>query len=277
MKIFVSVVIYNKEIEESITCIKLQQIKAKYMEVFIIDNSIKKNSNAVCAKKRNWNYINMNGNAGLSKAYNRFINEIGEESGVIVFLDDDTEVTQDYFDKLGTALEKHPECDIFSPTIIGQDGRIWSPNHAGFLKNTFVSSKTEIIPDSQYNAINSCTAVRIRVFREYRYDERLFLDQVDHKFYYDQRKQKRKFLWVDSIIYQNFSQMSPDIDVMQLWMRLKIRIKDITEYGKILGGIYRILAFLKCCGISLRLSQHTCSLTLFFKAFMLNVKLLFKT
>ena len=69
--------------------------------------------------------------------------------------------------------------DVFVPVIYGQNGVIYSPNEVGWLKGKYISSPEQKIPQNKFNAINSCLAVRLRVYKEYMYDENLFMDCVD--------------------------------------------------------------------------------------------------
>lgn len=68
-KITAIVVIFNKTISQSITC---QRIKAmdRNIDVLVVDNSESSNSNEIVCKELGFRYLSMNGNKGLSKAYN---------------------------------------------------------------------------------------------------------------------------------------------------------------------------------------------------------------
>lgn len=133
-KIYAVIIIYNSEISESRSCLNISGIVDHDINVVIVDNSTVINNNKKLAIEKDWYYISMNGNAGLSKAYNKVLDNITGD-GVVIWFDDDTDVTQEYFDVLEKALDDHPDCDIFAPMIQGQDGRFWSPNESRFLKN----------------------------------------------------------------------------------------------------------------------------------------------
>ena len=126
-KIYAVIIIYNSEISESRSCLNISGIVDHDIKVVIVDNSTVINNNKKLAIEKDWYYISMNGNAGLSKAYNKVLDNITGD-GVVIWFDDDTDVTQEYFDVLEKALDDHPDCDIFAPMIQGQDGRFWSPN-----------------------------------------------------------------------------------------------------------------------------------------------------
>jgi GT2 family glycosyltransferase len=127
-------------------------------------------------------YLNMGGNVGLSKAYNRVLDKLKGKNGIIIWFDDDTNITQEYFDELAKNADKRNDIDIFAPIICGQDGKFYSPNEARFFKNKQLKNENDELNMKKFNAINSCTAVRLRVYENYRYNEKIFLDQVDHIF-----------------------------------------------------------------------------------------------
>jgi hypothetical protein len=65
----------------------------------------------------------------------------------------------------------------------------------------------EALPEKGISAINSGLAIRLRVFRDYRFDEGQFLDYVDHAFLRDIAgyERKRIFIMKDVTLRQRFS------------------------------------------------------------------------
>ena len=114
-RITAAVVVYNKKISESITCQRIKDIDST-MDILVLDNSEIETGNERYCKAHNIRYISMDGNKGLSKAYNKAVDN-SQFSDVIVLFDDDTEITEEYFIKLRAALDEHPETDIFAPII----------------------------------------------------------------------------------------------------------------------------------------------------------------
>lgn len=237
------VVLYNTFVDDSVTINNLRKIKSHQIHIVVLDNSTRDLNNGITVMKNGWSYLSMQGNAGLSKAYNKALDYLINEDGIVIWFDDDTNVTQEYFDILEKSVLEYKECDIFVPIIQGQDGRFWSPNEARFFKNKQMKSPTQIIPNEKINAINSCTAVRLKVYESYRYDERLFLDQVDHNFFEDQRKLKRKIKVLNVVIHHNFSTKSRMKNIETVKARYKIMIPDFltfcskTKYRYFLGLI----------------------------------------
>lgn len=251
MNFFAIVVLYNTFVNDSITINNLKKIYSHSIDIIVVDNSTKDYNNEKETKANNWTYLSMNGNAGLSKAYNRALDYLKNEDGIVIWFDDDTNVTQEYFDELEQSVKEFKDYDIFVPVIQGQDGKYWSPNEARFFKNKQIKMCSQNIPNDKINAINSCMAVRLAVYNAYRYDERLFLDQVDHNFFYDQRKLKRKVKILNVVIHHNFSTKSRMKNIESLKTRYRIMIPDFLTYSsKTRGKFY--LGLIKVAGWGVR-------------------------
>lgn len=273
-KITAAVVVYNKEIGESVTYQSIRDIDDN-IDILVLDNSETINDNKDFCAKHEIRYISMEGNKGLSKAYNMAVDN-SIDADVIILLDDDTEVSDMYFEKLKVALVNNPDTDIFAPIIRGQDGIIYSPNEFSFLRNHFIKTPKEKVSQHSFNAIASCLAIRMRVFNNYRFNEKLFVDQVDQYFFCEQRELGRKFGQIDVEILQHFYQrdsfLTPEIG----WRRLRLRIIDIFRHARLMGRAkYLPLAFIKCCGLGVQIGKKSNSFEIVFKAAVLSCRLLF--
>lgn len=242
------VVIYNKSIKESITLKNLKDIKNHNIVRVVVDNSTLENINEHLCKEEGYIYLSMHGNVGLSKAYNKVLDYLKNKEGVVVWFDDDTNITQEYFDKLDVEINNRTDVSIFTPIIQGQDNKFWSPNEARFFKNKQLKNSEDTIKNTNFNAINSCTAVRLEIYKNYRYDERLFLDQIDHSFFYDMRKKKIKFCKIDVIIKHNFSLKNKYASIEFIKKRYEIMIPDFLVYCsknicKLFLGIIKVLGW----------------------------------
>ena len=270
-KITAIIVLFNKDLDEDSICIKIRD----YADVIVVDNSVLKNENRLFCENHSIKYISMGGNKGLSKAYNTAINSV-DGSDIIVLLDDDTDVSKDFFISLRKAIILNQDVDIFVPIIRGQDGVIYSPNNYNFLKNKLVSDPKKEIIQSRFNAISSCMAIRTRVFENYRYNEKLFVDEIDHCFCREQRNKGRKFAVIDVEISQNFHQRNDSIKPEAAWKRVKIRIVDIFRHARIIGKKkYVLLAFIKSCGIGVQMGKKSRSVVVIMKIVGLSCKLFF--
>lgn len=266
------IVIYNKKVEDSITCKNILNNSDNSLGMLVVDNSTSDFGNKAYCSKKNIDYISMDGNKGLSKAYNAAVDACKEKDAIILF-DDDTEVTEEYFEKLDDALTIYHDVDIFAPIIYGQDGVIYSPNEYNFMRSNFIKSPNQEVSQKKFNAIASCLAIRMRVFDNYRFNEKLFVDQVDQNFFYDQRKKNAKFQKIDVKILQNFYQRGKNLMPEAGWRRLKLRIIDIMRQTRLIGGRkIRFLGFAKCCGLGAQIGKKSHSLVIPVKAFALALE-----
>ena len=265
------IVVYNKNVNVSSKWLRIKS----YSDVIIVDNSIKKNNNKTFCENNGVKYISMGGNKGLSKAYNKAIEDI-EDTDVIVILDDDTDFSDEYFIKLRRALVDYPDVDIFVPIIRGQDGVIYSPNNYRFLKNRLVKDPKNEVHQNKFNAISSCMAIRKRVFDDYRYNEKLFVDEIDHCFCREQRDKGRKFKVLNVEIIQKFHQREKHLEPETILKRERIRVIDIFRHARLMGGRRCVfLAFIKCCGLGVQMGKKSKSIGVMIKIMALSCKLMF--
>ncbi len=261
MKIYLIVVVYNTLITDSLTCTNIINLTASnnlQCITIVVDNSEKDMGNQKIAHDFGFWYVDMSGNKGLSRAYNcaieSFISE-ADENDIIILLDDDTDITYSFFCELTEALKKYPGSDIYCPVMRGTDGKIYSPNEYHFLKNKQLKDPCGHISQERFNAINSCTAVKAHIYKSYRYDERLFLDQVDHKFFEDQRALGRTFTKLDCVIEQHFSSIEKGKTSSSVKKRYRLMIRDFMTYSSRKTSLL-ILSSVKVFGWSLRESYH---------------------
>lgn len=275
MKILTLIIVYNKKISNSLTYneIKNLQLNSSEINLVIFDNSTKDYKNEEFARLHNIQYISKNKNVGLSKAYNIVLDELANkynDDDLVVLLDDDTKLNKNYFCQLSQMAKAKKNTDIFAPVIKGQNGVIYSPNSANFFKNHLVTDIKNIYKIKNFNAISSCLAIRFRVLKEYRFDERLFLDEVDQKFCEDQRKLGKNFSPINVIVFQNFHQRDSKLDSDTLWPRFKLRIRDIIVYGKLKGKGYTIVSFFKTNLLGIQYGLKTKDISLVVKTFKLS-------
>ncbi len=275
ISIAVAIVIYNKKVSDSITYKNLRVIEDNKVVVLIVDNSECDMGNEEYCGKNGIRYLSMKGNAGLSKAYNAAV-DASLDKDILVLLDDDTEVTEEYFKSLEKAAEARRSADIFAPIIYGQDGVIYSPNEYNFLKNRLITSPDQEVRQEHFNAIGSCLAIRMRIFKNYRFNEKLFVDQVDQNFFCDQRRLGAEFAKLDVQIVQHFHQREATLTPEAGWGRLRQRIVDIMRQTRLIGGIkIRILGYIKCCGLGVQIGKKSKSVMVVSKAVALSTKLVF--
>lgn len=182
ISVWAVVVMYNTHCEESPTCVALKN--AENIGVIIYDNSTKDMGNRQYCEGLNWVYLGGQGNKGISKAYNSCIDYIKEKGikGTVCLFDDDTSIEPAYFESLYKARGKGEK--ILVPLIYSA-GKLISPCvlKKGHKVIPFESKETALsYRGNEISAINSCMAIDISIFDDYRYDENIFLDGVDHYF-----------------------------------------------------------------------------------------------
>ena len=226
MNIYAIVVIYNKSCNDSLTCRGLKNINEP--KVIIVDNSTADYHNKELAEMAGWIYINMGGNMGLAKAYNRAVDVIADEDALICLFDDDSEVEEEYFDKIKKAVSQDLEAKVFLPLIYDPLGLL-SPS---IIKGCDVDRAGDIadVTPENITGINSGMVIRRKVFKDYRYDERFFLDYIDHGFLRDMKSKNYKIAIMDIKLYHQtfFESDNPDIDAVI--KRHKIFKKDFRFF-----------------------------------------------
>ena len=225
------IVLYNVNYKDSASYTDLVQTecyKQGKMEIICVDNSVQPMGNDELKFVPNHFYIDMHGNKGLSKAYNAAIERICQrevlQEDLIVLLDDDTHIGDDYFEKMSIAGRSGS--DVYLPIVQDQKG-IMSPN---IMKRFRCSRCTDVTQINMKNisGINSGMAIRSTVFCQYHYNEELFLDYIDHSFIRDMKEQGKKIEIVDTILQQNFSTLTDNYD--QSKKRFEIFRKDIKVF-----------------------------------------------
>ncbi len=221
MEIYAIVVVYNKNFETCTSYKCLSEISN--INIVLVDNSTADFNND---KFQGGKYISMNGNKGLSKAYNKAIDEIGGTQGYICLFDDDTFVDKDYFEKLESSILK-TKADVLLPIIKDEIG-IMSPCNLKGIDIRRIHSIGDL--DSDFVGINSGMCINLDVFKDYRYDENIFLDYIDFTFLKDMKKSHKKIIFFDACLKQKFSINSDSRESAKI--RFGIFKKDFRLYCK---------------------------------------------
>lgn len=223
-------VLYNINYHQSETfndLVNTEYFHNNRIDIIVVDNSTADYQNSTVENNESIHYISMDGNVGLSKAYNRALNYITDKEGhLIVLLDDDTHITNQYFQEIEKAYINQ-NADIYLPVIYDQEGSLLSPSIMKKYRCLRAENLDEI-SDKNICGINTGMAIKGDIFSHYRYNENLFLDFVDHNFIRDMKEQKRKIVYVNTKLEQNFSLLEDDYE--SSLKRFKIAKKDIYEY-----------------------------------------------
>lgn len=232
------IVIYNSSCSDSISYRRLKELGVR---TIICDNSTIDYGNQKIVESDGNIYINMGGNKGLSKAYNVALDKITKETKFICLFDDDTDIKKDYFEKAVKYLNTS-KANIFLPIVKSQKSII-SPCQFK-IKRAVEVKNIEEKDIKNISAINSGIIIDVHVFDNYRYNENIFLDYLDHEFMRDMRYQNKSIkIMKDNILEQNFSMETNSLD--SSYKRLCILNHDLKEYYRdnFFMYLYQITAF----------------------------------
>lgn len=201
------VVVHNVSCGDSTTCRALQHLENP-VPVILYDNSTRDMGNRQACRELGWTYLGGEGNRGLSAAYNAGIRCLQERKwqGLVCLLDDDSALDETYFRCLREASRKSSG-HIFVPVIVSGT-KLLSPME--LLPNQAVRrfadrQELDSYRGENLSAINSGMAVDIRLFDDYRYDEHIFLDGIDHTFVADMKKRGEKLHVIPCCFDHGFS------------------------------------------------------------------------
>ena len=243
-KLYAVIVLYNKNYSESETYNTIKDTKD--LQIIVCDNSTKEMGNAVLNEHGVW-YVDMQGNKGLSKAYNRAIALLQqkEATGYLCIFDDDTKIPSEYFSAIQDAAEK-TDADVYLPLVFDVLGYM-SPCKLEGYKARRIDELNEITKEN-ISGINSGMAVNLRVFDNYRYDEMYFLDCIDHAFMREMKRRDKKIEVLENVsLYQNFSFTSETTDKKAAKNRYNILKKDFSYFcsDSLKGRIYAFMVLMK--------------------------------
>lgn len=212
MQIFALMTIYNKPVEESV----LYQFlcRAKEIVVVVCDNSTEKNQNRDVVERNGGHYIAMGENAGLARAYNRGITKIfklgGQDKDYVCLFDDDSVLEDNYFETLREIVFRDAGM-LYLPVVEDGNG-IMSPAVLPHLYCRRIKNSGELLktPRRKLTGINSGMAVQLAVYKGFSYDERYFMDYIDHAFILEMRRRGIYPKLMDTHIRQNFSAVVDD-------------------------------------------------------------------
>ena len=237
MIFYIICVIYNFIIEETSLYKSLKNnLKNNYAHVNIlfIDNSTEENilkKNLLLSKESQIQYFSMNGNKGISKAYNFAIKKIKKsiDSWILIF-DQDTSIYPEFITKYEKNIYANPEFKIFCPVVKDKKG-ILSPCVDKKSRFVRISSSTK----KSFSFINTGMCINSEIFNHVLYEENLFLDFVDHDFVRSVKvlfpDKKIFFVMNDVLLQQNFSGTSKN-SFESDFMRFKILSNDAFEFFK---------------------------------------------
>lgn len=244
------VVLYNVDIRETETYRSLLKQTKTDFNILFIDNSTVVNKNENYSQSANLKYISMEGNAGISKAYNKALEFLEDKATHVVWFDDDTHLPMNYIEVLYAALQ-NTTASVFLPIVISQN-KIISPTRAREWKKYFATAADIERNKDQLTAINSGMCVALSIYENYRYDARIFLDYVDHLFMEYIRSQKVRVKILPVQLEQNFS-LDTKGESASVKQRFNIFMNDVeTAYA---DRMFQLLFIRLKYGIRISLTQ----------------------
>lgn len=231
--------VYNKRLE-SVPAL-VEHGNNKEVEWIVCDNStlskIKLN-NALYARKNKITYIDMEGNKGISRAYNAAVRIAN--AGIVCIFDHDTMIPSEYFDKVKSKIDANGR-GIYIPRVY-TSVRLVSPlRFFGCAILTY--GNTSRVDLKRCSAFNSGMAITRDVFDQIAYDESLFLEWVDHAFCRDAHRAGIPFFYLEDLcLQQDWSRENSDL--RNALIREKIQRRDLLNFysngmvEKIYGRLY---------------------------------------
>jgi rhamnosyltransferase len=238
--IHIIIVIYNISLNESKsykTCLKISQ--KNNITIWLMDNSDIPNGDPCI---QNIKYIPMNGNQGLSKAYNKAISMVPYNSNnIVILLDQDTSINEEYFEKVLEVYNENKNVLLLAPYVYDKNGLL-SPCKI-FINKAWRIKLKPFKSFKRISLINSGLCIRADVFKKIKYNKNLFLDYIDHDFI---KRYKNIFgyetiSFINIRFYQEFSGSIQE-PLNKKYKRYKIYIKDYIEYSKT-RKIYLLIAY----------------------------------
>ncbi len=248
VKIYGIMVIYNKCLKDSAAyqCLRHQEIL-----LTVCDNSTKDYGNAQIAQADGIHYISMEDNLGLSKAYNRALNDLfaryqPEKKDYVCLFDDDTVIEKAYLEAV-----RNSKAEILLPFVYDGMGMMSPVYMPGRVAARFSSEKEALEAEAgKISGINSGMAVHAEIFEKYRYNEEMFLDYIDHMFIMDMREKGIYPEILDIRMEQNFSAVNDSKEAAV--KRFRMQKHDLKIFYRKRPLLYFVVVFKKHLKLTLK-------------------------
>lgn len=237
------IVVYNINVDKS-KCIEfLIKNKKSIDSILVCDNSTIVDIKAYNYKFCNDNkmgYLDMEGNSGISRAYNEAIKTMDTKTHWYVFLDQDTLIDNKYINNVYRCAIDN-KFEVYIPYIYANNVLL-SPSkinkfHISVFKNSNILNSTDF---KNLTFINTGVLVKSSVYSNIGlYDERFFLDYVDHNFVRLYKMYYKDIGYLDSEIEQSFSGYEIG-GINKDFNRFNIYLKDFYQFCNVslLGRVY---------------------------------------
>ena len=195
-------------------------------------------------------------NGGVSGAYN-YGADVARRIGdidTLLLLDEDTRFESDYLSVLQTAIESHPDINLFVPQILYAGNRPFSPIYRGIhiQRGTLLSEGVYGMKD--YLPVNSGACIRLSAFEKVSgYNKDIRLDFADFDFFSRMAIFFDSFYCVSSTAYQSFSNEEKRVD--KLYGRYQLYIEGARVARR--NPLIRTMVFVEVLRHTLALTART--------------------
>ncbi len=233
--ILITVVLYKKSIDESITLNSLMDIPLNFKIVIYNNSALDDEVSSKYILSNLEVYYLPQRNVGLSESYNNSF-RIAQELNLkyLLFLDDDTLLSEKYFVDLKKVMNFNFK-GIIVPRLICNN-RIISPYRSFFSEGFLLRRKIQgICPAKNFSVFNSGLCIPLSIFEKIGgYNENVPLYYSDVVFFYEYKKKYTNFLVLDVDIQHAYSALSS---------KQSLEFK-ICRFDKILNGAFSAMKYL---------------------------------
>lgn len=236
---------YNKPIRDIPLMLALD--KCDNLFIYVCDNSTDANiklENKRCADEFDRViYVDMGGNAGISRAFNAALRM--SSGDIVCYFDDDTVVPDNYFDEAAAAVHSNPAA-LYLPLVYSGE-RLLSPLVVEGLCIHAVNEPSRL-RGKELTGFNTGMFLSRELALEFEHDESLFLDFVDHAYCEQIRGAGIAIRIAQKIVLQqDYSRETNSISAALF--RSKITERDVRQFycrtlaGRIYAAMY--IAYLR--------------------------------
>lgn len=239
-EIIFGIVLYKEKLENSVTFKTLVESIVKYnrdntiVQIMVYDNTPNEGSNSLFKEQYQYNdevevlYYTENQNKGLPYAYNLFGIEAQKlNKKWVVFLDQDTELPMDFFERY---LQANNDILIYCPLVFNSTGLMSPAFYKKFRSSQMDVPKSKSIALKDTSCINSGLMVNVDFFNKIGgYNTKLFLDFCDHDFLIKVKNNNIQQLGIiQTSLTQEFSAHTNTKP--QAIFRYKLFVKDLKAF-----------------------------------------------
>lgn len=251
-KFLILVVNYNLNLNNSETfkqIVKNKKYFKKNFSLILWDNLLKKENIDIFKDE----FIDLNGeylpslnNQTLANIYNNIILNYREKFEYLILLDNDSKISEEYFEEILEITSKEEEIELILPKIKYKE-KIYSPqkNFPEKLKKSIFYEENEFgIKDvKDVVAINSGMIISTNYLKKnnFLYDSKLNFYGTDNFFMYIFRKTSKKYYLMNYILVHEFSMANKENLDKALW-----RHKDILNGDYLLLKEYKVRGKIIC-------------------------------